>query len=70
MCIRNYTGVFGMDTGEPLVTSNRMGNYLRDHHKAYYTYIEMYIQYMQYYIMCHTDIRGNFDPQQNVSFLG
>ena len=24
-------GVFGLDTGQPLATSNGMGNYLRDH---------------------------------------
>ena len=35
----NCIGEFGMDTGQPLVTSKEMSNYLRDHHKAYYTYI-------------------------------
>ena len=44
VCIQNHVGVFDMDTGQPLVISNGMGNYLRDHHKAYYTYIGMYIQ--------------------------
>ena len=56
----NFVDVFGMDTGQPLVTSIGIGNYLRDYHKVYYTYIGMYIQkYMQYY-MCHMDIRENF----------
>ena len=40
----NCVGEFGMDTGQPLVTSNVVSNHLSDHHKAYYTYIEMYIQ--------------------------
>ena len=63
VCMRNCVGVFGMDTGQPLVTSNRMGNYLKDHHKVYYTYIGIYIQKynnMHYYIICHMDIRENF----------
>ena len=51
--IRNCVGEFGMDTGQPLVTSNVMSNYLSYHHKAYYTYIEMYIQ--MYNAMCHMD---------------
>ena len=40
----NCVGEFCTDTGQPLVTSNRMSNHLIDHHKVYYTYIEMYIQ--------------------------
>ena len=51
--IRNHVGKFGMDTGQPLVTSNVVSNHLIDHHKAYYTYIEMYIQ--MYNAMCHMD---------------
>ena len=31
-------GEFGMDNGQPMVTSNGMSNHLSDHHKAYYTY--------------------------------
>ena len=47
-CIRNTVGEFAMDTGQSLVTSSGVLNYLSDHHKAYYTYIGMYIQkYMQ-----------------------
>ena len=34
VCIRNCVGEFGMDTGQPLVTSNKMSNHLSDHHKA------------------------------------
>ena len=52
-CIPNCVGEFGTDTGQPLVTSNGMSNHLRYHHKAYYTYIEMYIQ--MYNAMCHMD---------------
>ena len=44
VCIPNYVGEFGMDTGQPLVTSNVMSNPLSYHHKTHYTYIEMYIQ--------------------------
>ena len=50
-CIRNSIGELGMDSGQPLVTSNGMLSYSSDHHKAYYTYIGMYIQkYMHYYV--------------------
>ena len=44
VCIRNCVGEFVMDTGQPLVTSRGMLNHLSDHHKAYYTYIQMYIR--------------------------
>ena len=54
VCIPNCVGKFGTDTGQPLVTSNLMSNHLSDHHKAYYTYIEMYIQMNN--AMCHMDI--------------
>ena len=57
-CIRNCVGEFAMNTGQSLVTSSRMLNYLRDHHKAYYTYIEMYIQ--MYNAMCHMDTWEKF----------
>ena len=53
VCICNYVGEFGTDTGQPLVTSNVMSNHLSYHHKAYYTYIEMYIQ--MYNAVCHMD---------------
>ena len=53
VCITNCIGEFGMDTGQPLVTSNMKSNHLSYHHKAYYTYIEMYIQ--MYNDMCHMD---------------
>ena len=53
VCIRYCVGEFGMDTGQPLVTSNVMSNPLSYHHKAYYTYIEMYKQ--MYNAMCHMD---------------
>ena len=53
VCILNSVGEFGTDTGQPLVTSNVMSNHLSDHHKAYYTCIEMYIQ--MYNTMCHMD---------------
>ena len=43
VCIPNYVGEFGTDTGQPMVTSNVMSNHLSYYHKAYYTYIEMYI---------------------------
>ena len=66
-CIPNCVGELGIDTGQPLVTSNVMSNHLSYHHKAYYTYIEMYIQ--MYDAMCHMDTWENFDPQQNLSFL-
>ena len=46
VCIGNCVGEFRTDTGQPLVTSNVMSNHLSDHHKAYYTYTEMYIQNM------------------------
>ena len=39
-CIRNCVGEFGMDSGQPLVTSNVMSNHLSYHHNMYYTYIE------------------------------
>ena len=45
-CIPNCVGELGTDTGQALVTSNVMSNHLSDHHKAYYTYIEM----------CHTNV--------------
>ena len=66
-CIPNRVGELGTDTGQPLVTSNVMSNHLSYRHKAYYTYIEMYIQ--MYNAMCHMDTWENFDPQQNLSFL-
>ena len=44
VCIPNSVSESDMDTGQPLVTRNVMSNHLRYHHKAYYTYIEMYIQ--------------------------
>ena len=65
-CIRYCVGEFGTDTGQPLVTSNVMSNHLRDHHKAYYTYIEMYI--LMYNAMCHMDTWENFHQQQSLSF--
>ena len=43
-CIPNCVGDFWTGTGQPLVTSTVMSNNLSDHHKAYYTHIEMYIQ--------------------------
>ena len=67
VCIPNCVGEFGTDTGQPLVTSNVMSNHLRYHHKAYYTYIEMYIQI--YNAMCHMDAWKIFHQQQNLSFL-
>ena len=66
-CIPNCVGEFTTDTGLPLVTSNLMSNHLSYHHKAYYTYIEMYIQ--KYCTMCHMDTSENFHQQQNLSFL-
>ena len=57
VCIRNCLGEFVMDTGQPLVTSRGMSNHLRDHHKAYYTYTQMYIQ--MYNAMCHMDTWEN-----------
>ena len=54
VCIRNCVCEFGMDTGQPLVTSNVMSNHLSDHYKAYYTYIEMYTQMCN--AMFHMDI--------------
>ena len=56
--IRNCVGEFGKDTGQPLVTSNMVSNHLSDQYKAYYTYMEMYIQV--YNAMCHMDTRQNF----------
>ena len=44
VCIRNCVGEFGTDTEQPLVTTNVISNHLSYHHKAYYTYIGMYIQ--------------------------
>ena len=67
VCFRNCVDEFGMDTGQPLVTSNMMSNHLSDHHKVYYTYIEMYI--LVYNVMCHMDTLENFHHQQNLSFL-
>ena len=52
-CIRNCVGEFGTDTGQALVTSNMVSNHLSDHHMAYYTHIEKYIQ--MYSAMCHMD---------------
>ena len=52
-CIPNCAGEFGTGTGQPLVTTNVMSNHLRYHHKAYYTYIDMYIQMCN--AMCHMD---------------
>ena len=66
VCILNCIGEFTTDTGQPLVTSNVMSKHLSDHHKAYYTYIEMYIQ--MYNAMCHMDTSENFHQQQNLSF--
>ena len=34
VCIQNFVGEFGMDTGQPLVTSNVVSNCLSDHHKV------------------------------------
>ena len=67
VCITNCVGEFGMDTGQPLVTSNVMSNHLSYHHKTYYTYNEMYIQ--MYNAMCHMENWQNFHRQQNLSFL-
>ena len=67
VCIRNFVGVFGSDTGQPLVTSNWMSNHLSGRHYTHYTYIEMYIQ--MYNTMCHIDTWQNFDQQLNLSFL-
>ena len=66
-CIPNCAGKFTTDTGQPLVTSNVMSNDLSDHHKAYYTHIEMYIQ--MFSAMWHMDTSENYDPQQNLSYL-
>ena len=52
-CIRNSVGEFGTNTGQPLVASNVMSNHLSYYHKAYYTYIEKYIQL--YNAMFHMD---------------
>ena len=51
--VRNCVGEFGTDTGQPLVISNVMSSHLSYQHKAYYTYIEMYIQ--MYNAMRHMD---------------
>ena len=51
--IPNCVGEFDTDTGQPLETSTMVSNHLSDHHKAYYNYIEMYIQ--MYNAMCHMD---------------
>ena len=67
VCIPNCVGEFGTDRGQPLVTSNMESNHLSDHHKVYYTYIEMYIK--MYNAMCHMDTWENFHQQQNLSFL-
>ena len=67
VCIPNCVGDLDTDTGHPLVTSNVVSNHLSDHHKAYYTYIEMYIQV--YNTMCHMYTRRNFHHQQNLTFL-
>ena len=67
VCILNCVGEFGTDTGQPLVTSNMMSNHLSDHHKVYYSYIEMYIQMNN--AMYHMDTLENFHHQQNLSFL-
>ena len=58
VCIPNCVGVLGMDTGQPLVTTNAMSNHLSDHRNAHYTYIEMHIQ--MYNAMCHMDTWENF----------
>ena len=55
LCIPNCVGEFRTDTGHPLVTSNVVLNHLSDHHKVYYTYIEIYVQ--MYNVMCHMDTR-------------
>ena len=65
-CIQTCIGEFRTGTGQPLVTSKMMSNHLSYHHKAYYTYFEMYIQ--MYNAMCHMDTRENFHQQQNLSF--
>ena len=67
VCIPNCVGELGTDTGQTLVTSHGMSNHLSDHHKAYYTYIEKYIQV--YIMLCATwTPERNFDHQQNLSF--
>ena len=67
VCIQNFVGEFGVDTGQSLVTSNVVSNCLYDYHKAYYTYIEMYIQ--MYNATCNMDTWQNFPQQQHLSFL-
>ena len=67
VCIRNCVCDFGTDTGQPLVTSNEVSNHLSYNHKAYYTYIEMYVP--MYNAMCHMDTWQNIHQQQNLSFL-
>ena len=66
MCIRNCVGEFGTDTGQLLVTSNMMSNHLSYHHKAFYTYTEMYIEVHN--AMYHMDTWQNFYQKQNLSF--
>ena len=67
VCIPNCVGEFGTDTGQPLVTSNVVSSHLSYHHKAYYTYIEMYMQ--MYNAMCHMDTCESFHLRQNLSLL-
>ena len=43
-----------------------MSNHLSEHHKAYCTYIEMYIQI--YDAMCHMDTWENFDRNKTYLF--
>ena len=66
VCIQYCVCEFGTDTGQPLVTSNVMSNHLSDQHKAYYTYIDMYIQ--MYNAMCHMDTRQNFISNKTYQF--
>ena len=35
-CMENCVGEFGTGTGQPMVTSSKMLNHLRYHHKVYY----------------------------------
>ena len=66
VCIQNCVGEFGMDTGQPMVTSNVVSNHLSDHHKAYYTYNEMYIQ--MYNAVCHMETWQNFIGNRTYHF--
>ena len=60
-CIRIYIDRFDMDIRHPIVTSNRMLNYLSDHHKVCCAYIRMYIlKHIMHYHMCYMDIGENF----------